>query len=147
MMAAALGLSSPFWLFLGSSFMAHATGLFFGAVCFLSFALAEESGRLRWVLVLGGSAGALFLTRQITAVGLLAPLAVYALLFSRRGWRAYLPALAPFAVAGGLLLLYNWAQMGNPLQSTYAAWAPTYKLGFGPNYAPAGAFTPADGIW
>jgi hypothetical protein len=37
--------------------------------------------------------------------------------------------------------------MGNPLLSTYAAWSPTYKLGFGPNMSPAGLFTAADGLW
>ncbi|MGI8826830.1 MAG: ArnT family glycosyltransferase [Chloroflexota bacterium] len=189
--AALLGLSSPFWLFLGSSFMAHATGLFFGAGCFLSFALAEntgvgragggqtrrsvptasaenprdgragrgetrgtvapgsvqDTGKRQWVLVMGFCAGMLFLTRQITAAGLLGPLALYALFFSRRGWKAYLPAIGAFCVPAVFLLLYQWVQMGGPLESTYAAWSSHYTLGFGPDASPSGPFTAADGLW
>lgn len=146
-LAALLGLSSPFWLFLGSSFMAHPTGLFFGTACIVCFALTEERGGTRWPLIGGFAGGMLFLTRQITAVGLLGPLVVYGLFFSRRTWRAYLPAVPTFLIPAMLLLAYNWALMGNPLQSTYGAWDPYYGLGFGAHRAPFGDFTVGDGAW
>lgn len=146
-LAALLGLSSPFWLFLGSSFMSHATGLFFIAGFMLCFARLEEGGDMRWALLAGFLAGMAFITRQLTAVGALAPFAVYALLFGRRSWQTYLPLLAGAAVPATFLMLYNWVQMGGPLDSTYAAWSPHYALGFGDDKAPVGAFPPGHGAW
>lgn len=145
--AALLGLTSPFWLFLGSSMMSHATGLFFIVACFLAFALAEQRGSRTAALLAGFLAGMAFLTRELTAVGALAPLAVYAAFFSRRSWRTYLPAVPAGLLYVAAFLLYNWGQMGDPLLSTYAAWSSHYVLGFGPNVSPAGLFTAGDGAW
>jgi 4-amino-4-deoxy-L-arabinose transferase-like glycosyltransferase len=147
-LAALLGLSSPFWLFLGSSFMSHATGMFFFVTFLLCYARAEsEEGRVVWPLLAGFLAGMMFITRELTAVGLLAPIAIYTLICFRR-WRwALLPALAGVAVPLGLMAVYNWVQMGNPLRSTYFAWDPHFALGFGSHVGPLGPFTPGDGVW
>ncbi|GAC1321930.1 MAG: hypothetical protein NVS2B16_28070 [Chloroflexota bacterium] len=146
-LAAVLGLTSPFWLFLGSEFMAHPTGLFFGTACLVCFAFAEERGGRMWPLLAGLAGGMLVLTRQITAVGLLGPLVPYAFFFSRRHWQNYTPALVTFAIPVLFLFVYNWVQMGDPFQSTYGAWNAFYTLGFGPHKAPFGDFTPGDGAW
>ena len=146
LVAALLGLSSPFWLFLGSSFMAHATGLFFVAAFMLAFARMEDDDAVRWPLLAGFFAGMAIITRELTAIGVLGPFAAYAVLFQPRSWRRYLPAVAGAAVPLGFLLIYQWAQMGNPLQTTYAAWDPRFLFGFGEKASPIGAFTPAGGL-
>lgn len=146
-LAGALGLASPFWLFLGSEYMAHPTGLFFGMLFMLAFAQVERAGGTIWACTAGLSAGMLFLTRELTAVGLLAPFAVYALLYMRGRWRLAVPAAAAALVPVAFLLYYNWQQMGSPVVSTYAAWQHFYKLGFGNDQSPIGAFTPGDGVW
>jgi hypothetical protein len=97
------------------------------------------------MLIGGFCAGMCFITRQLTAVGLLAPFAVYALIFFR--FRSVVAAVAGFLPPALFLLFYDWRQMGDPLRSTYAAWSPNYQLGFGPSMSPAGLFTAADGLW
>lgn len=146
-LAALLGLSSPFWLFLGASFMSHATGMFFAVTFMLCFSRAEDDTRNLWPFLAGFLAGMAFITRELTAIGIFTPFALYALLFYRR-WRwAFVPAVLGAAIPLGFLLLFNWVQMGNPFRSTYYAWDPNFAIGFGNHVGPLGPFTPADGIW
>ncbi|MBV9281272.1 MAG: glycosyltransferase family 39 protein [Chloroflexi bacterium] len=146
-LAALLGLSSPFWLFLGSSFMSHGTGLFFAATFLLCFARVEDERRAAWPFLAGFLAAMAFITRELTAVGVIGPFVLYVLIFRYRRWRAYLPALAGACLPLAFFLVYNWAQVGSPLSSTYTAWDQNFALGFGDHVSPLGAFTPADGIW
>ena len=115
LLAALLGLSSPFWLFLGSEFMSHSTGLFFAVTFLLCFAQTESDDASRvWPFLAGFLAAMLFITRELTAVGVIGPFIVYAILVRRQMWRRYLPALGGAAIPLGFLLFYNWIQMGSP---------------------------------
>lgn len=151
LLAAGLGLTSPFWLFLGSSFMSHATGMFFVTGCYFCFAKLEKTSRGRWAAGAGFCAGMALLTRQATAIGALGPLLLYALFWGKRSRRSYIPAVIGFAVPLGFLLLYDYVQMGDPFQTTYAAWDPRWLFGFGPHGQPGPAsgdpFTAGDGVW
>jgi 4-amino-4-deoxy-L-arabinose transferase-like glycosyltransferase len=146
-LAALLGLSSPFWLFLGSSFMSHATGLFFAIAFMLCFAMVDEGAKPAWAFLGGFAAGMCFITRELTAVALLVPFVVYAVIFVRVSRRRIALAAAGWAIPPLFLLLYNWVQMGSPFRTTYAAWGPHYTLGFGPTKAIWGLFTVGDGLW
>ena len=149
LLAALLGLASPLWLFLGSEFMSHSTGLFFAATFLICFARADgEDASPVWPLLAGFLAAMLFITRELTAVGVVGPFVLYVILFRRQMWRRrLLPALGGAAVPLGFMLFYNWIQMGSPFTSTYLAWDRSFGIGFGHSPANNGDFTPADGVW
>jgi 4-amino-4-deoxy-L-arabinose transferase-like glycosyltransferase len=144
LLAAALLVSSPFFLLQAGSLMSHATSLVWALLALLAFESARRR-RSGWAaLGCGVALGALLLSRSLTAVGIGLPVALWMLVDSARDrsrLRVYLPAVAgfvPFVVA---LLLYNQATTGDPLRSAYELWWPYDRIGFGDGRARDGTFT------
>jgi 4-amino-4-deoxy-L-arabinose transferase-like glycosyltransferase len=156
LLGAALALASPFVLFLGGSFMAHTatvTYLTGFALLLIRWVKRVEHGEIEGLIdrTLLAPAGFLlgmgFLTRQLDAVAFALP---FMLLVLSPAVRERLNAVR--WLAGGavipclILLLYNWAQTGNPLVTPYSLWWKFDHLGFGPTTGTSG-FTPAQGFW
>ena len=68
LLAAALTLVSPFFLFMSSSMMAHPAELFWLTLFMAGWIHALKSDERRWALLAGIGLGMVFLTRQVTAV-------------------------------------------------------------------------------
>lgn len=68
LLAAALALASPFFLFMSGSMMAHPAELFWLTLFMASWVHALKSDRRHWALLAGVGLGMVFLTRQLTAV-------------------------------------------------------------------------------
>lgn len=158
LLATLLLLISPFFLFLGASFMAHTSSLFY----LLGFAylvirwarrypedhthFALRSWRL--LLPAGFLLGMDAMTRELDAVGFALP---FVILFLGRpylqrvlaGAWVVLGALPPVAA----LLLYNRLFTGSFTTSTYVLWWPYDRIGFGPTIGSYGGFTPGMGFW
>jgi hypothetical protein len=135
-LAGALGLASPFMLFMSGEFMSHSTALALWAAFAWLFLRLDEKPSFARALVAGLPLGILFITRPLTAVGLAAPFGVWLAVQCvrrRTGWLAAAAGFAPpLAFFGGLLLLYNWATTGSPWVSGYqAAWGKQVLPGFG----------------
>jgi 4-amino-4-deoxy-L-arabinose transferase-like glycosyltransferase len=155
-LAALLTLSSPFFLFLGGSFMPHtATVVYLLSATYLFIRwYRRSSGRMqdrRTEAFLLSSSGFLlgmgFITRQTDAIAFALPFAAFLLPSVRR--RHFAPVL--WLVLGGIppvacMLAYNWILAGSPLTSPYSLWWPFDRLGFGPTVG-IGGFTPAQGLW
>jgi hypothetical protein len=150
LLAAVLGLSAPFFLFLSGSMMAHTSGLFFTLLMLWSFGRATRSARpLAWSIATGAAFGMVFLVRPWSAILVALPIGSYALIViarqPRQGLARFLPAAAaavPFAAA---FLAYNKVFTGNWFYPTQQLWWPFDQLGFGPNNGPWG-FYPVDGL-
>ncbi len=144
LLAAALTVTSPFFLLNTGSLLSHP----FGLVLSLGFALAwldawdpNLSGELsnrRWLptLVAAGTLGLLVLTRPLTAVGVALPFSLHGLYLLVRGdWatRRRLVAFAAIVLAlSSLLFLWQYAVTGNPKLNPYTLWWPYDTIGFGP---------------
>lgn len=144
LLAAALLLGSPFFLFLAGSMMSHTTSLLWAVLLLLAFE-RSEAGRAGpgrpaaaafWPLLAGFAFGMLFITRQLTALGLAAPFLVAWLWAARRGgWGALgRPARAAlgFLPPALLLLGFNRALTGSPLVNPFELWWEFDRVGFGP---------------
>jgi len=148
LLAAALLVSSPFFLLQSGSFMSHTVTLFWT----MSFLLLFESTRRThalWRAVLAGAViGMLFLSRPLTAVGIGIPFVVWALVdlaLDRRRLREYLTmafSFAPFALA---MIQYNRMTTGHATKFAYQLWWPYDKIGFGPSVG-IGGHTLAAGL-
>ena len=134
LLAALLLATSPFFLFLGGSFMAHTTGLLFVTL----FALAYASGR---GFLAGLAFGACFLIRPWTALVMAIPLGIDLLRERRR-----LPPLALGALpAVAVFLAYNTLLAGDPLNNTMELWWSFDRLGFGADRG-FGGHSPFNGL-
>ncbi len=150
LLAAALGLASPFFIFLSGSMMAHTSGLFFTLLLAWAFRRAKCSPRPLWAaLMMGVAFGFLFLIRPFTALLVVAPFAVAGLArvvqAPRDGLRRYPPAAlaaAPFVLA---FLAYDKVFTGSWFYPPQQLWWPFDQVGFGPDHGPWG-FTPNDGL-
>ncbi|MBV8816806.1 MAG: hypothetical protein JO022_00540 [Acidobacteriaceae bacterium] len=140
---AVLGLlcCSPWYLFLGMSFMSHIAMVLFliaGALC---VERARISGRTWFAIAAGACFGYLSLIRPFDGVLLAAVLGIR--LLTVRGARSKLKLAAGFAlgclVLGGLALPYNNYLTGHPLKFPVDDYFDRYygpgvnSLGFGPN--------------
>jgi hypothetical protein len=149
-LAAVLGLSAPFFLFLSGSFMSHTSGLLFTLLMTWAFWRASRSDRpALWSALAGVAFGMLFLIRPFSALPLAAPIAVYALTggLRRPGQTIlrYWPAVAcalPFVAA---FLAYNRVFTGSWFYPPQQLWWPFDQVGFGPDHGPWG-FTPIDAL-
>jgi hypothetical protein len=136
-LASVLLLSSPFFLFLSGSFMAHTAGMTF-ALLFVFLWLRSHERPTTWVLLLtGASFGIGFLIRPWSAIAIAAPFGAYTLLHVVRNRR---PGTLKFAlIALGavpfvlLWLQYNAILTGNPLKNTMEMWWSFDRIGFGPD--------------
>ncbi|MBI2165403.1 MAG: glycosyltransferase family 39 protein [Chloroflexi bacterium] len=148
-LAALLGLLSPFFIFLSASYMAHPSALFWGTAFMLTFAKAMKSERPWWAFASGFSAGFLLITRELTAVAVLSPFIIYAaakLLRSPWGFRAALAMAGGAAIPLGFLLLYNGLLTGNPFHSPFNLWWFFDRPGFGETVGGRGGHTAARGL-
>ncbi|WP_420645120.1 ArnT family glycosyltransferase [Candidatus Leptofilum sp.] len=143
LVAAGLMSLSPFFLFLSGSHMAHAAELFWLSlfmVCWWvvikeSHRGTQRNKRLGLALAAGLAAGMAFLTRQLTAVAIVAPFFLLTIWHSPLPWHnrlqrgaVWLAGLLPLVA---LLFVYQWAVTGDPLQDPRLLYWPFDQLGFG----------------
>lgn len=140
LLAAALTLTSPFFLMNSGSLLSHPFGLVLStafALAWLDMSEGKPSSR-PWLSTLAAalSIGVLTLTRPLTAVGLSLPFALHGIYLLVRGNRAIRRQLFIFAVyAFGLSLLlvvWQFAVTGDPWLNPYTLWWEYDKIGFGP---------------
>jgi 4-amino-4-deoxy-L-arabinose transferase-like glycosyltransferase len=149
-LAAVLGLSAPFFLFLSGSFMSHASGLLFTLLMAWAFWRTTRSERPIWPALLAGiSFGVLFLIRPFTALPLAAPFAIFAALHitkkPRDGIIRFLPTLVATVPFVAVFLAYNHVFTGDWFYPPQQLWWPFDKVGFGPDHGPWG-FTLVDAL-
>ena len=144
LVAAALLTISPLFLLHLGTVMSHVVSLVWALVMLVLFAVTRRGRHPLAALGIGAAAGALFLTRPLTAVGIGLPFAVWALadLLGRRPQARAIPLMAlgfvPFALA---FLGYNWLTTGAPLLSAYEVYWPHDRLGLGEGRDTDGLFT------
>ena len=126
-------LFSPFYLFMASSYHSHMPCLFF-LVTFLLF-LMKGSVSSKWYhfALAGFFVGMAFATRPYTAILVSLPGIAWLFAMQRfRNWhKRFLAFSAAFAIPFSLLLLYNNALTGNPLQFPFHLAGAEEKVGFG----------------
>jgi 4-amino-4-deoxy-L-arabinose transferase-like glycosyltransferase len=142
LLAAVLAGSSPMTLMLSGSLMSHMLSLFLTMVFSVAwldlFIYRATISAPRWMLVAaaGLSLGLLILTRPLTALGVALPFAIHGVILLIRGpketrWRVLAIGGLTLGV-GALLLVWQAALTGDPLQNPYALWWDYDRLGFGP---------------
>jgi hypothetical protein len=135
--AAAVFAASPFFLFLGASFMNHVTAA--AALSVAAYALLRAwQSRAAWALLAGAGFGFAFATRPLSALATAAALLLTApFTITRARRRALLARVTAFVTLGALpfaaaLLLYNTYFFGSPFVFGYElALGPRTGLGFG----------------
>ncbi len=141
--AAALGLVTPGFLFLSASLLSHAASLFWATLALgLLYRLAStETRQPLYALATGLALGAVFLTRPFAALGVGLPVGLFVLILA---WRGELPRLSlPWlglgaAAVAALGPLYWWAITGDPRFNAYLLVWPYDRPGFGPDVGPYG---------
>lgn len=141
-LAAALTLTSPFFLMNSGTLLSHS----FGLVLSTAFALAWIDGfgkpdaprRNLPTIVAGLTLGVLVLTRPLTAVAVALPFAIHGFyLLIRADWhtRRHVIAVGVLTLAVSVLtFLWQFAVTGDPLLNPYTLWWPYDKVGFGPGH-------------
>ncbi|MFQ5678151.1 MAG: ArnT family glycosyltransferase [Gemmatimonadota bacterium] len=124
---------SPFFWFMGASYMNHVSCLFFLALGLYVWARWEQGAGSGWLAGAGAALGGAFLSRPLTALAaaaVLAPMATAAAW--RRGRLAHLAGgAAGFLAVASLYLLYNAWTTGDPLLPGYIRlWGSDHGLGF-----------------
>lgn len=150
LLAAALGVLSPFFLFLSGSMMSHTSGLLFTLLFVWALRHVERAEHpLGFGLLAGSAFGMGFLIRPFTMAVIALPFIFYVLYRTGRQPRArlgrYLPVLIatlPFLAA---FLAYNAYFTGDPFYPPQQLWWEFDRVGFGPDHGPWG-FTPIDGL-
>jgi hypothetical protein len=143
LLGAALAVASPFFLLQAGSFMSHVACLVWASLFLLLFLWTRDRYSAPLALAAGVAMGVLFLSRQLTAVGVAVPCALWALseLVQRRDrfwlYVAMVVGFLPFALG---LLAYNAATTGDPLRSAYELYWAYDKIGFGPDYGIRGHY-------
>jgi hypothetical protein len=145
-LAALFCVVSPFFAFMGGSFMSHPAALLFTTLTTLSLLRATseaagcapggESRRWHaWFLLSGGCAGAAFLIRPLDAGLLWATAAGCLFARSRTRRQAIGTALSAIGLAAGaaVYLAYNHALDGRWFSPLLTLTSPANRLGFGPS--------------
>lgn len=148
--AAALGIVSPFFLLQSGTLLSHPTTLLF-ITLFLYLFLRSNDERSGCLAMLAGAClGMGFLARQLTAVGMAVPFVTYALWqlarAPRQHFARYALLIAGFAPFLGALLIYNALLTGSPFTSPYELYWPFDKIGFGEGVGAGGYHTLASGL-
>lgn len=152
LLAALLGVFSPFLIFMSASYLAHPSAMLFIALFILCYVKVTRRGGWWWGLGAGFFLGMAFITRQLTAVGAAAPFVVFSLLEMRRDWRRTLSGgvsiVIGFVPVLLFLLLYNHLLTGSPLVFPHNLVGSYDSIGFGPGIGgvPEG-HTPAQAMW
>jgi len=142
LLAAALTITSPFFLINSGSLLSHPWSLFLS----LSFALAwldtfDAARKLpAWltVSVAGLSLGVLAMTRPLTAISVGFPFFIHGIILLMRGDKSSrfkvltIGLLAAFVAA--LVPLWQFAVTGGPMLNPYTLWWKYDKLGFGEGF-------------
>ena len=131
--ATALLVTSPFFLFMCASLHSHVACMFFGMAHVYALVRAHETRGLKWFLLAGAMIGLAFATRPFTGFLIAIPSAFWVLV---QGWhngllRRIAACVAGAAVPVSLVLLYNAALTGDPLTFPFHVYAPSEQLGFG----------------
>ena len=142
LLAAALLLSSPFFLMNSSALLSHAWGLVLSAgfALFWLEALDESDSARGWLLTLSAALtlGVLAPSRPLTALGIALPFGIHGLILLWRGpqniRRRVLVIGTVALLVGSLHLLWQYAVTGNALTNPYTLWWPYDRLGFGPGF-------------
>jgi len=149
-LAAGLVLSSPFFLMLSGEMMSHPAGLFWASLLLLATVACRRGGSVGWWYAAGLAFGMLFISRQLTAVGVgLAPLLVLAAVGLRTPRR--LPLFAVIFLLGALppmALQAAWNQQftGSLVGSAYELFWSFDRVGFGPTVGMHGGHDLANGL-
>lgn len=121
-----LAVLSPFFWFMGASFMSHVSALFFVSVFLYLYVRWDESGARPWALAAGAALGAAALSRPLTAVAVAVPFTGFALASGMSRGRGIVGALRPvllagvgFAATAWLYLAYNGQVTGDPFLPGY----------------------------
>ena len=140
LLAAALTVTSPFFLLNSGALLSHPLGLVLSsgfAWAWLAAFGPNPSGR-RWAPTAAASLllVAMILTRPMTALAVALPFGLHGLVKLVRGdWeqrrRLLLVALSG-SIGVGLYLLWQYSLTGDPLLNPYTLWWPYDKVGFGP---------------
>jgi hypothetical protein len=151
LLAAALTITSPFFLMQSGSLLSHPLGLVLSAAFVLAWldsfndpgkdAGAQPPGekKKRRANILAGLAlGGLAITRPWTAIGVALPFALHGLYLLVRGdssvrKRLLITGSITIAIAS-LHLVWQWAATGDPFMNLYTLWWPYDKVGFGPGH-------------
>lgn len=160
LLAAALGVTSPFYLMLTASMMPHSASLLFATLFGLGVwklrtadCRLQIAGRTANMMAVGAGAalGLVFLIRPFTAVCVSIPFIIAAIDRYRKTRNYQLPitdlkSLIPaFVLTAALLPLYNYALTGELRLTLYSLWWPWDRLGFGLDVGPKG-FTPLQSL-
>ena len=154
LLAAALTLSSPFFLMNSGSLLSHPFGLFLSAAFALAWldAFGQPAAPRRWLPVLTAALclGLLALTRPLTAVAVGLPFGLHGLYLLVRGdadpalrWLVRRRVLALGAIAlflASIHIVWQYAVTGDPFLNPYTLWWKYDQIGFGPGIGrtPAG---------
>ncbi len=149
LLAAALTITSPFFLIQSGSLLSHPLGLVLSAAFVLAWlesftnagdtaAASSETKKRRASILAGLALGALAITRPWTAVGVALPFAMHGLYLLVRGDRStrqrlVITGVITLAIAS-LHLLWQYAATGDPFMNLYTLWWPYDKVGFGPGH-------------
>jgi hypothetical protein len=139
LLAAALTVTSPFFLLNSGSLLSHPLGLVLTAGFAWAWlgAFGVNPSRRPWLptLAAGLLLLAMQLTRPLTALAVALPFCIHGLLRLRRGDPAERRRLLAVMLAGlfgvGLYLLWQYTLTGNPLLNPYTLWWPYDRVGFG----------------
>ena len=140
LLAAALTVTSPFFLLNSGALLSHPLGLVLSsgfAWAWLA-AFGPDPARRRWLpsLVASLLLVAMILARPMTALAVAFPFALHGLVRLVRGDWEQRRRLLLIALAGligvGLYLFWQYALTGDPLLNPYTLWWAYDKVGFGP---------------
>jgi len=142
LLAAALTVTSPFFLVNSGSLLSHPLGLVLSAAFTLTWirAFGDRKAPHGWgtTLLAAVLLGALVITRPMTAVAVALPFAVHGLVLMIGGssqTRVHLLAFGVLAAAlGSLHFLWQYLLTGDPMLNPYTLWWDYDKIGFGPGY-------------
>jgi hypothetical protein len=142
LLAAALTITSPFFLMNSGSLLSHPLGLVLSAGFALAwlntfFGAAEVPN---WRSAVAGALclGYLLVTRPFTALAISLPFVLHGLYLLIRGSAKTRKVLIVMGIIvllfAGLYLLWQYALTGNPLLNPYTLWWDYDRIGFGPGH-------------
>lgn len=147
-LALAALLVSPFFLFMGASFMNHVSALCLISAALLALCRFEHSGRPSDLLCTGLSLGIAFLSRPLCAItaGIVFALWLVPDIYKRKEYFAAVLGALGFGVFALLFLLFNFRTTGDPFLPGYIKlWGESHGMGF--HVSPWGEIhTPAAGL-